>query len=66
MIRYDFDPSATKKSRGRRIWDRAKWAIDVKSIDGLRGRIMRHNVTMNLILTSVGKYGIASLIQQLI
>jgi hypothetical protein len=51
--RYDFNSSSARK--GKRIWDRVKFATEVRSIDALRARITMHNTRMNLLLTSAGK-----------
>ncbi|KAF4624065.1 hypothetical protein G7Y89_g14107 [Cudoniella acicularis] len=51
--RYDFN-KRNGQSRARRAWDRAKWALEAKSVDGLRAQITRHNGSMNLLLTSAG------------
>src|SRR6266536_4679523 len=53
--KYDF-VGPTVKGKGRRIWDRVKFATEMKSVDALRAKITRHNTTMNLLLTSAGKY----------
>jgi hypothetical protein len=51
--KYDFNSSTARK--GKRIWDRVKFATEVKSIDALRARVTVHNTRMNLLLTSAGK-----------
>jgi hypothetical protein len=51
--KYDFNSSTARK--GNRIWDRVKFATEVKSIDALRARVTMHNTRMNLLLTSAGK-----------
>jgi hypothetical protein len=52
--KYDFDRPITK-GKGKRIWDRVKFSTELKSVDALRGKITRHNTTINLLLTSAGK-----------
>jgi hypothetical protein len=51
--KYDFNSSTARK--GKRIWDRVKFATEVKSIDALRARVTMHDTRMNLLLTSAGK-----------
>jgi hypothetical protein len=51
--RYNFNSSSARK--GKKIWDRVKFATEVKSIAALRTRIETHNARMNLLLTSAGK-----------
>jgi hypothetical protein len=51
--KYDFNSSNARK--GKRIWDRVKFATEVKSVDALRTRVSMHNTRMNLLLTSAGK-----------
>lgn len=41
-------------SRPRQIWNRMKWSIEATSLDGLRSKVMYHNMIINLLLTSVG------------
>jgi hypothetical protein len=53
LKKYDFNSSTARK--GKRIWDRVKFATEMKSIDALRARVTMHNTRMNLLLTSAGK-----------
>ena len=55
-IRYEFGTSGLKRSKGRRIWDKLKWAVELRSLDDLRAKIAGHNGTLDLLLTFAGKY----------
>jgi hypothetical protein len=52
--KHDFTALGSKE-KGKRIWDRVKFSLEVKSVDAMRTKITRHNTTMNLLLTSAGK-----------
>jgi hypothetical protein len=52
MERGKLDESSTK---ARRMLDRAKWAMASKEVGSLRGRIMKHNGSMSLLLMAAGK-----------
>jgi hypothetical protein len=52
--KYEFDRSVTK-GKAKRIWDRVKFSTELRSMDVLRGKLTRHNTTINLLLTSAGK-----------
>jgi hypothetical protein len=52
--KYDFG-KRNEQSRVRRVWDKAKWALEAKSVDSFRAQITRHNGSMNLLLTAAGK-----------
>jgi hypothetical protein len=42
------------RSKIKRILDKTKWALDVPSIEALRGKIQVHNGYISLLLTSAG------------
>lgn len=52
--KFDFTKS-NDKGKLRRSWQRTKFAFQVKDVDDIRKRIIRHHISINLLLTSSGR-----------
>jgi len=54
--KFDFTKDKSRdRTKLKRVWDRTKWALQVKDVEDLRKRVIYHNGSINLLLTSAGR-----------